>query len=222
MAEKNNGLFPKWLQDGFVNLLNPLVRLSAYLNMSPHTYTVSGLIITVAAALLLFWNQNNINLAGFLFLLGGICDIMDGKLARNSNKVTKFGALFDSAVDRYAEVAMFFGIGAFYIIGDHYLLSFVTFIALGGSTMVSYVRARAEGLGLSAKVGFMQRPERVVFIGAGALFHYPLFSITMFHVVNFPVTLMEIVIWIVAIMSNYTAIQRIMYIYKISAKEHNV
>lgn len=80
--------------------------------------------------------------------------------------------------------------------------------------MVSYVRARAEGLGFDAKVGFMQRPERVVFIGLGALFHYPLFTLTIFHVTNFPVTLLEISIWMVAVFANVTAIQRIIFVYK--------
>ena len=210
----NTNLLPKSLQDGFVNLLTPIITLSTRLNINPNTFTVLGLLITLAAAVVIIFEPANINLAGLLILLGGACDILDGKLARSTNKATKFGALFDSTIDRYSEVAMFFGIGAYYIIGDQYVLSFITFIALGGSTMVSYVRARAEGLGFDAKVGFMQRPERIVFIGAGALFHFPLFPITIFHVTDFPVTLLEIAIWVVAIMANYTAIQRIVHIYK--------
>ena len=80
--------------------------------------------------------------------------------------------------------------------------------------MVSYVRARAEGLGFEAKVGMMQRPERILSIGAGALFNYPLFRITIFHVEDFGVTLLEIAIWLVAIFANYTAIHRILHVYK--------
>lgn len=222
MSDKKNGLFPKWLEEGFVNLLTPLIKLSSRLNMNPNTYTVLGFMITLAGAAVLIWKRDYINLAGLLILLGGVCDILDGKLARISNKVTKFGALFDSTIDRYTEVVMFFGIAAFYVKGDHYLLSVITFAALGGSTMVSYVRARAEGLGFEAKVGFMQRPERVVFIGAGALFHYPLFSLTLFHVVDFPVTLMDISIWIVAVMANFTALQRLFFIYRISSEKQEV
>lgn len=206
-------LIPKKVQDGFVNLLTPFITLSMRLNLSPNTFTVLGLLITLSAAVLLTLDQANINLAGLLILLGGVCDILDGKLARSSNKASKFGALFDSTIDRYSEVAMFFGIGAYYIAGNHYLLSVVTFAALGGSTMVSYVRARGEGLGFDAKVGFMQRPERIIFIGSGALLHFPLFPITMFHVDNHMVTFMDISIWIVAIMANITAIQRIVHIY---------
>ena len=214
MSNKNRGLLPRLLQDGFVNLLTPLVRLSTYLNISPNFYTVLGLILTLIGAGLLVKDVSYVNWAGLFILLGGICDILDGKVARISNKVTKFGALFDSVIDRYSEVVMFFGIAAYYMIDDHYLLSVITFSALGGSTMVSYVRARAEGLGFDAKVGFMQRPERVVFIGLGALFHYPLFTLTIFHVTNFPVTLLQISIWMVAVFANVTAIQRIIFVYK--------
>ncbi len=210
MAQKN-GVLPRWLQDGFVNLLRPIVSLSSRLNMHPNTYTVWGLILTSAGTVILIWDPAKIHWTGLLILLGGVCDILDGQLARTSNKVSRFGALLDSSIDRYSEVIMFFGIAAFYVGGNHYLLSVVTFVALGGSTMVSYVRARAEGLGFDAKVGFMQRPERVVIIGLGALLHYPVFSLTIFYVENFPVTLLEIAIWIVAIMANFTAIQRILY-----------
>ncbi|MGD9899177.1 MAG: CDP-alcohol phosphatidyltransferase family protein [Calditrichaceae bacterium] len=208
MSEKSKSFLPKWIQDGFVGLLNPLVRLFTKWNFNPNTFTVLGLLITTSGAVVILLRPNLVSLAGGLVLLGGICDIIDGKLARTSGRETKFGALFDSSIDRYSEVIMFFGIAAYYVRGDNYLLSVMTFIALGGSTMVSYIRARAEGLGFDAKVGMMQRPERVVFIGLGALFHFTLFELNGFNV-----TLLEIAIWAVAIFANYTAIQRMFYVY---------
>lgn len=211
---KRKGLLPAWLQKGFVNMLNPLINIFIKTKISPNTFTVWGLLITASATVLIIIDKSYIHWVGLLILIGGICDILDGKLARSAGLETRFGALFDSSVDRYSEVIMFFGIALFYVRDDNYLLSIVAFIALGGSTMVSYIRARAENLGFDAKVGLMQRPERVVFIGAGALFYYPLFNITIFHVENFPVTLLEIVIWMVAILANYTAIQRLIYAYK--------
>lgn len=214
MAGKSKSFLPQWLQDGFVNLLNPLVKLFTKWNINPNTFTVWGLIITTFGTVVIFANPQWVRIAGVLILVGGICDILDGKLARSSGRVTKFGALFDSSIDRYSEVIMFFGIAAYYVRQDNYLLSVVTFIALGGSTMVSYVRARAESLGFEAKVGMMQRPERIVFIGLGALFHFPLFNITMFHVTEFPVTFLEIALWVVAIFANYTAIHRLIHVYK--------
>lgn len=214
MTEQKKGLLPDWLQNGFVNLLSPVVRLANRLDLSPNTFTVLGLVLNFAATAVLIWDRSNINWTGFLILLGGICDILDGKIARTANKASKFGALFDSTIDRYSEVVMFFGIAFYYVSGTQFLLSVITFIALGGSTMVSYVRARAEGLGFEAKVGWMQRPERVVFVGFGALLHFPLFHISILHVTDFPVTLLQIAIWVVAILANFTAIQRIIHIYK--------
>lgn len=205
---------PDWLEQGFLNLLTPFVNLFTRWNLNPNTFTVWGLVITTAGTVVLFMDRSLINLTGALILAGGICDIIDGKLARNSGRVTKFGALFDSSVDRYSEVIMYFGIAAFYVRAGDFLLSVMTFIALGGSTMVSYVRARAEGLGFESKVGYMQRPERVVAIGIGALFYFPLFHINMFHVADFPVTLLDIAIWLVAILANITAIQRLYHVYK--------
>ena len=109
---------------------------------------------------------------------------------------------------------MFFGIASFYVMSDSFVMSVVTFIALGGSTMVSYVRARAESLGFEAKVGMMQRPERIVAIGAGALLYFPIFRISFLHVENYGITLLDIAIWAVAIFANYTAIHRIVHVYK--------
>ncbi len=221
MAKGVKGFLPDWLENGFLNLLTPFVRLFSKWNINPNTFTIWGIVLTTLGTALLFIDSRFIHLTGALILLGGICDVIDGKLARMAGKVSKFGALFDSSVDRYSEVIMYFGIASFYVKADDYLLSVMTFIALGGSIMVSYVRARAEGLGFEAKVGYMQRPERVVFIGAGALFYFPLFHISIFHVENFPVTLLDIAIWAVAIFANITAIQRLRYVYLIS-KEQSV
>ncbi len=215
MAMSSKGFLPAWLQEGFVKLLTPLVDTLAKRDFNPNTFTVWGLIITSVSAVFLIVHPSLVHWAGALILIGGLCDVLDGKLARYANKVSKFGALFDSSVDRYSEVIMFFGIAAYYVRSDSYLLSVVTFAALGGSTMVSYVRARAEGLGFDSKVGMMQRPERVVLIGVGALFNFTLFQLTIFHVRDFPVDLLDVIIWIVALFANFTAIQRILHIRKL-------
>jgi CDP-diacylglycerol--glycerol-3-phosphate 3-phosphatidyltransferase len=214
MKNKTKGLLPDWIQSGFLNLLNPLIVILTKLNINPNTFTVLGFIITAAGSILLIIDTELVRWAGALILLGGTCDTIDGKLARSSGRVTKFGALFDSAIDRYSEVFMFFGIASFYVLLDSFVMSVVSFIALGGSTMVSYVRARAESLGFDAKVGMMQRPERIVAIGLGALFYFPLFHISFLHVESYGVTLLDIAIWAVAIFANYTAIHRIIHVYK--------
>lgn len=197
MTNTSRRLIPESFQRGFMRMLGPLVRLFTKWGVNPNSLTLAGAIITFFATIAFFLKSPR--LGGVLVLLGGLCDAIDGSLARNSGKATRFGALLDSSVDRYAEFAMLFGIGGYFLMTQDYLNSAGTFLALCGSFMVSYTRARAESLGLSAKVGVMQRPERIVFLGAGALIH--------------PIAL-AIAIWMVAIFANVTALQRLRYAFK--------
>ncbi|UCF90384.1 MAG: CDP-alcohol phosphatidyltransferase family protein [Desulfobacterales bacterium] len=197
MENMQRRLIPEGLQKSFVNLLKPLVKLFIKWNLNPNSLTLAGVAITSMAALAFIMGK--IRLGGLLILLGGLCDAIDGNVARSASKATSFGALFDSTVDRYSEFIMFFGIAAYFVFLQDYQTLVAVFLALCGSIMVSYARARAEGLGLDAKGGMMQRPERIVFLGVGALI----------HVVAF-----EIAIWVVAVFANYTALQRIRCAYK--------
>jgi CDP-diacylglycerol---glycerol-3-phosphate 3-phosphatidyltransferase len=197
MSAQERRLIPQSFQNGYMRLIAPLVRLFTRWGVSPNTLTAAGVIITFFAAAAFFLQSPR--WGGLLVLLGGLCDSIDGSLARNSGKASRFGALLDSSVDRYAEFAMLFGIGGFFLLSRDYLSSAGTFLALCGSFMVSYTRARAESLGFTAKVGIMQRPERIVFLGVGALIH--------------PLAL-QIAIWMVALFSNYTALQRLRFAFK--------
>lgn len=197
MTNSSRRLIPEGFQRGFMTLLAPLVRLLTRMGVNPNALTITGIVITTAGALAFFLRSPR--LGGFLILLGGLCDAIDGSLARNAGKATRFGALLDSSVDRYAEFVMLFGIGGYFLMVDDYVSAAVTFLALCGSFMVSYTRARAESLGLAAKVGVMQRPERIVFLGASALLH--------------PIAL-KITIWIVAVFANFTALQRLRFAFK--------
>ena len=129
--------------------------------------------------------------------------------SRIGNMSSTYGALYDSVLDRYSELTVFFGI-CFYLIMQGYVISsIIAFIALIGSIMVSYVRARAEGLGIECKVGFMQRPERVVLTGLGALFcgiFGPLLESSSFFE---PIFIFVVPIFIVALFSNITAFARL-------------
>jgi CDP-diacylglycerol--glycerol-3-phosphate 3-phosphatidyltransferase len=193
----NRRLIPQILQDRFTNSLLPLVRRCSKWGLSPNAVTIAGVVITLfgAAAFVMGY----LRLAGILTLLGGFCDTLDGSLARTTGRASRFGALLDSTVDRYAEFIIYLGIGAYFINFEDYRTAVGTFLALSGSFMVSYARARAESLGFEAKLGFMQRPERIVLIGLGALIH---------------ITAFKIAIWLVAVLSNYTALQRIRSAYK--------
>jgi len=197
MTPPNRRLIPERIQNAYMRLIAPLIRLLTRWGMNPNTFTVAGVVITSFAAVAFFLQHPR--LGGFLVLLGGLCDSIDGSLARNSGKASRFGALLDSSVDRYAEFAMLFGIGGYFLLTRDYFSSAGTFLALCGSFMVSYTRARAESLGFAAKVGIMQRPERIVFLGAGALIH--------------PVAL-TIAIWMVAVFANFTALQRLRFAFK--------
>jgi len=204
MAGINRRLLPESLQNRFLRLLDPLVRALAKRGIHPHSLTLAGFVLTCMAAVAL--SKGGLRTGGLLILLGGLCDIIDGNLARCSGKATRFGALLDSVIDRYSEFVMFLGIAAYFIILKNYFILVGTFIALCGSIMVSYTRARAESLGFESKAGMTQRAERIVFLGFGALIHPMVFKLS---------------IWLVAILSNITALQRLHRSYQLNKTKNS-
>ncbi len=174
--------------------------------MHPNALTTIGFLVTISSAW--FFHAHHVRTAGFLILLGGVFDILDGRVARLSGLGSKFGAFYDSTLDRISEIAVFFGLLSLY--NDYRLdtgdvgMIYLIMLAMAGSLMISYTRARAESLGLDAEVGFMARAERVVLIGGSALF----FGL------NWNGLVLKVVIFILAVMTNITAIQRILYVYK--------
>lgn len=199
-------LLPDWIKNWYLNLIQPVINLFIRYKLNPNWFTTLGLIFSIIAAY--FFAVGTLWIGGVLYILAGTFDIIDGKVARSAGRVTKFGAIYDSTLDRYAELVVFFGL--IYYFGqsepkiwsgiDWASVSYVsTAVAIGGSIMVSYIRARAEGLGLECKIGMMQRPERVVYLAFGAIFH----QITLI-----------IAIILIAIFSNITAIQRLIYVRK--------
>jgi len=205
MGKKGRSFLPQFLKDGFINAIERPIDFFIRLNIHPNFFTILGLLIAILAAI--FYAVGEIRLGGVCVLLAGMSDTFDGKIARKQGIASKFGAVFDSSLDRYAEFLMFFGLGAYFLQrGDQVsiITAIVAFIALIGSVMVSYVRARAEGIGYECKVGVMQRAERIVFTGVSSLIH--------------PIALM-VVIWIIAILGNITAIQRLHYVWKTEQAE---
>ncbi len=179
-----------------LKIIEPLGDFLVRLNINPNAFTTAGFSISVFAGY--SFATGSLRLGGIFVFLSGLFDILDGKIARASNQVTRFGALYDSTLDRYAEMFVYFGIAYYFISQDMFISSLASCIALGGSVMVSYVRARAEGLGFSCKVGIFQRPERIATMGTAALIHEYALSVGMV---------------VLAIMTNFTAFQRIYYIY---------
>ena len=167
------------LQQGIYCVINPFVRLLIRMGVTPNMVTTIGLLGNIAAAALLVWagytgspynmNYDMVTWAGAIIILFSLFEMLDGQVARLGGMVSTFGAMYDSVLDRYCELFTLGGI-SYYLIQTGYVGgALITFIALVGSIMVSYVRARAEGLGLECKIGFMQRPERVVVTALGAL-----------------------------------------------------
>lgn len=168
------------LQQGIYKVINPFVRLLIRMGVTPNMVTTIGLLGNIAAAVVFVIagykatregavDYGLVTWAGALIIGFSLFDMLDGQVARLGDMVSKFGAMYDSVLDRYCELFTLGGI-AYYLIqlGD-LAGALITFVALVGSVMVSYVRARAEGLGIECKIGFMQRPERVVVTAAASL-----------------------------------------------------
>ncbi len=210
------------------NLLNPLIGLLEKTGITPNQITTFGFLLNIGASLILIVgaeqadrsNYHYITWFGAALLFAGAFDMLDGQLARKLNKMTKFGALFDSVIDRYSELIMFFGISYYLVAHNYFLSSVFAFIAMIGSIMVSYVRARAESLNVECKVGLMQRPERILTIGISAILYG---IITHFAgnfkfelgILNLPlfenISIFTIPIFIMAILTNMTAAKRLLH-----------
>jgi len=185
-------------------LLDKIVHGLSLTRISPNVLTFIGLVINIVAAF--FFGHANVTNAGRMFLYAGlviigagIFDMVDGRVARRTNQVTVFGAFFDSVIDRYSDVVLFFGLIVYYARVNHFRYVVLTAFVMVTSLMVSYTRARAEALIGSCKVGFMERPERVVLIILGALFNHW--------------GVMAPVLWVLATLSTITVINRITYTY---------
>jgi len=157
-------------------IINPIIKGMIAAGITPNIVTFVGFLLNLVASCMFIYAVGAddpfiwIGWGGGVILFAGVFDMMDGRLARMGNMSSKFGALWDSTLDRYSELFSLFGI-SYFLLAQHWTWSgVITFIAIVGSIMVSYVRARAEGLGIECKVGLMQRPERVVLTALGAIF----------------------------------------------------
>jgi CDP-diacylglycerol--glycerol-3-phosphate 3-phosphatidyltransferase len=157
-------------------LLQKIVNGLALSRISPNTLTFIGLIINIVAAFFFGYARGGqlrrmFLYAGLVIIGAGLFDMVDGRVARQTNQVSVFGAFFDSVIDRYSDVALFFGLLVYYARGNRFFYVFLAAFVMTASLMVSYTRARAEALIGSCKVGFMERPERIVLVILGALFN---------------------------------------------------
>jgi CDP-diacylglycerol--glycerol-3-phosphate 3-phosphatidyltransferase len=184
--------FTKAIGIGCNKVILLIVRALALSKIHPNVLTFLGLVINIGAAALLAVGQ--FRWAGVVIIGAGLFDMVDGRVARETNRVTRFGGFFDSVLDRYSDLALLVGLLVWYGSINRPSYVVLTALAMTGSVMVSYARARAENTIPMCKVGFMERPERVVLLIIGALFDK-----------------MAQVLWVVAVLSNITVIDRMIF-----------
>jgi CDP-diacylglycerol--glycerol-3-phosphate 3-phosphatidyltransferase len=171
---------------------DPVGRLLLRLRLRPNHLTVCGLGVSVLTAAA--FASGRPRGAGLLLTLAGLFDFFDGSLARASGQVTPFGAFLDSVIDRYSDLVVMLGIVLLFVQTGNRRGEVVTMVALVGTIMVSYTKARAESIGVACNVGFMERPERMICLIAGAVFD-----------------LLEPALWVLAVLTNVTALHRIAF-----------
>ena len=196
----NPQTFTDRLRKRFQTVLNAIASFLLKLGLTPNAVTIIGCLGTLSASVLIA--RGSLTWGGILALFWVVFDAFDGSMARLSGKVSKFGAFLDSSLDRYAELFILGGLLYFFIERQQPFPALLTFIAAGGSLMVSYTRARAQSLGYEAKIGILSRVERFIVLIPCLLLHIPTAAMV-----------------ILAIFTNITAIQRMLYVFKHSQEE---
>jgi len=203
-------LIPKSVERVFYGLTRPMVEGLIRAGIRPNVITTIGTLLVVASAVA--FGLGHVRLGGLLYLLSGVVDTLDGAVARANQQVTRFGAFYDSTLDRVGDGATFMGIAVFYLLAPdgsvthRELAIIISMVAIIASLLVSYARARAEGLGIDCKVGMVQRAERIVGLSLPTL----LWGAGPGGVVLF---------WIVAVLaltSVITVVQRFVYVYQVT------
>ena len=184
---------------GFRGAVQPVAVALARAGVQANWLTYLGFILNVAVAVIVA--QGWLGIGGAAFLIVNALDFLDGAVARAAGTAGAFGAFLDSVLDRYSEAVVFVGLIVYYSRADDTLVVIATALALSGSFMVSYCRARAEGLGLDCEVGLLQRPERIVVLGIGL----------MLTEYTDPMVLVA-VLAALALLTNFTAAQRMRHV----------
>jgi len=202
--------FDRWARKVLSVVSVPVARALVMVGVTPDMLTVTGFAGNVLVAVLIA--QGRLALAGVVLVVSGLFDSLDGTAARLVGRKDRSGALLDSVMDRYSEAVVFLGILVFFFKGGHLVGLTLTFLAIVGSLLVSYIRARAEGLNVECRVGLMQRGERIVILAIGlvgarwetALWSTPLLGEAPFFV---------LVLAVLALLANVTAVHRLIFSY---------
>lgn len=209
------------LQQIIYFFINPIVKGLIKIGFTPNMVTTVGFLGNLAAAALFIYagevskeagepDFGLVGWAGFLIIASSLFDMLDGQVARIGKMASTFGAMYDSVLDRYCELVTLGGITLFLIDMGYTAGAVITFAALVGSIMVSYVRARAEGLGLECKIGLMQRPERVVVTSLSAV-ACGIYGVNAENPAFDPMLILIVAMGVIAVLANLTAIARILH-----------
>jgi CDP-diacylglycerol--glycerol-3-phosphate 3-phosphatidyltransferase len=197
-------LLPDWIKNGYLRLIDPVANWLVKRGVHPNTITVIGTLCTVVGGII--YGTGHIRTGGFFLGITALFDVLDGTVARRSNKSSMFGAFLDSTLDRLADGFVLGGLAVFYAtsrIHGSVPLMITALLGLVGAFLTSYTRARAESLGLDAKVGLLQRPERVVLLSAPQ---------ALFGLV-YDGWVLAIIIVILTVTAWITVVQRVAFVY---------
>lgn len=214
--KEHSRLLSRFLKEYWYWFISPAEKVCLRLKISPNALTFVGFILCCLAAY--FFHLGMIGLGGWFMIFGATFDMFDGRIARMTGMETPSGAFFDSVMDRFSEAVVFLGLASFY--RDSWVL-YPTILGLIGSMMVSYTRARGEGIGIDCKTGIMQRPERIVYLGVGSIFS-PIFAYFISFLYPIPYDFMTIgAISLIAILATASSISRMRYIIKASERRNS-
>lgn len=196
---------------GLRTLTEPVVSALVEARVHPNALSTAGFLVTSTSGF--FFHQHHVRTAGLLILVGGVFDLLDGTVARRTGLASSFGAFYDSTLDRLSEIIVYLGLLSLYNdyrleLGDVGMI-YAVMLAMAGSIMISYTRARAEALGIPCTVGLMQRAERVILIGFAAL---------AFGEMNQGLVLKGVIISL-AVLTNFTSFQRIAWVWRYTRDE---
>jgi len=192
-------MFGEWLRSHTRWLVDPIARAISRLGISPNWMTMLGLVANVAVALLIA--RGYLRVGGVLTILASLFDAFDGALARLSGQTSSFGAFLDSTLDRFSEAVVYLGLLLYYAQQGRRMEVILIYGTIVGSLMVSYTRARAEGLGLQCRVGLLTRAERVCLLIIGLI-----------------AGIMPWMLWPLAVLTNVTVVQRVVYVWHLTRR----
>ena len=193
-------MFTDWLRKISRSIIDPIVGLLARLGIHANTLTIAGCVASCAVGVVLA--LGHLRLGGVLLILASGFDALDGGLARRVNRPTRFGAFLDSVLDRISEAAVLIGLAWWYMGQPGRVPEILVYVTLLGSTMVSYTRARAEGLAIECRIGLFSRVERCIAIIAGLILN-----------------VMVPVLWVLAVGTMFTTVQRVVHVYHLVKDE---